>query len=108
MIKDHDTFIAAIHAKTKIRVTFFSKEDGLNLVRVCAPLDYGPFRRATDQSKNYYHFWDYESDKKNHNLPIYHDRIISLQFLEDRFLPSEFVTWASCKWFIVRDWGQHS
>ena len=55
-------FIAAIHAKNKIRLTFFSKEDGTNMTRLCAPMDYGPSRRAADKQERF-HLWDYESDK---------------------------------------------
>ena len=37
-----DEFIQAIQTLQKVRVTFFSKEDGGFLSRVCAPMDYGP------------------------------------------------------------------
>lgn len=36
-----EQFIQAIHSKHKIRLSFFSKEDGRVLVRKCAPMDYG-------------------------------------------------------------------
>lgn len=101
-----EPFIAAIHAKTKIRLTFFSKEDNYNLTRLCAPMDYGPFRAAKIPADRF-HLWDYESDKKNHNLSLLPTSIIHMEFLNDLFEPSEFITW-SCNWHITRDWGIHS
>lgn len=45
-----EKFINAIHARQKISLTFYSHEDSAALVRTCAPLDYGPSRRAKDKS----------------------------------------------------------
>ena len=101
-----ENFQASIQNKNKIRVTFFSKEDGRNIVRLCAPMDIGPSRRTKDQS-NRYHLWDFESDKKNHVLSILPEQIIDMEFVQDRFCPSEFVTWTP-NWFIFRDWGVYS
>ncbi|MBC7457670.1 MAG: hypothetical protein H7235_05285 [Bdellovibrionaceae bacterium] len=101
-----EQFIAAIHAKTKIRLTFFSKEDNGSLIRLCSPMDYGPFRReklAVDR----YHLWDYESDKKTHNLAIVPGNVIHMEFLDQVFDPAEFITWA-CNWHVARAWGIHS
>ncbi|MEZ8741081.1 hypothetical protein AB6E21_13685 [Photobacterium swingsii] len=99
-------FIDSIHNKNKIIVTFFSKEDGRNLIRLCAPMDYGPSRRAHDKSDRF-HFWDYESDKKNHVLSLPQEQIIKMEFLDDEFCPSEFVTW-NPNWFVHRNWGAYS
>jgi hypothetical protein len=99
-------FISAIHAKTKIRLTFFSKEDNSNLIRLCAPMDYGPFR-AAKLPVDRYHLWDYESDKKTHNLSIVPDNIVHMEFLNEIFDPAEFVVWA-CNWHVDRDWGLYS
>jgi len=101
-----DQFIASVHAKTKIRLTFFSKEDNTNLIRLCAPMDYGPFRAAKSPADRY-HLWDYESDKKNHNLSLLPENIVEMEFLIDFFDPSEFITWP-CKWHVVREWGMFS
>jgi len=35
-----DSFIAAIHSKNKLRLTFYSKEGGSVLSRTCAPMDW--------------------------------------------------------------------
>lgn len=101
-----DEFIASIHSKSKIRVTFFSKEDGHALSRVCAPMDFGPSRRAADKSDRF-HMWDYESDTKNHTLSLLPDQIQSIEVLPEHFDPAEFITWQT-NWFVLRDWGQYS
>ena len=101
-----DKFIAAIHSKSKIRVTFFSKEDRRNIVRLCAPMDFGPSRRAADKSDRF-HMWDYESDKKNHTLSLIPNQVVSIDVLDQNFDPAEFITW-STDWFVQRDWGQYS
>lgn len=101
-----DTFVEAIKAKRKLRLTFYSKQDGHNLTRTCAPMDYGPSRR-TNHKKDRYHFWDYESDTKNHTLSLLPEQIVSIDILADKFEPSEFVTWET-NWFVSRDWGNFS
>lgn len=107
MHRDHATFITALVGKTKVRLTFFSKEDGDTLVRTCAPMDYGPSRRARDKS-NRYHFWDYDSDQARHTLSLIANQITSIELLDEHFDPAEFVTWSPVDWFYPRDWGAYS
>lgn len=104
-----ETFIAAIHAKRKLQLTFYSKEDGRQLVRTCAPMDYGPSRRAKDKSDRY-HFWDYDSDTRCHTLSLVPQQIINIETLSDTFNPVEFITWntSTSQWFIARNWGKFS
>ena len=104
--KDHEKFIAAIHGRNKIRLTFFSKEDDGNLTRLCSPMDFGPFKSAKTPVDRY-HLWDHESDKKAHNLALLPENIITMDFLEETFDPSKFVNW-NCNWLINRDWGIYS
>lgn len=101
-----ESFIAAIHSKNKARVTFYSKEDGKNLTRVCAPMDYGPSRRAHNKDDRF-HSWDFESDQKNHVLSLLPEQVVSIEVLEEEFDPVDFVTWQP-NWFIERNWGVHS
>ena len=102
-------FIQAIHDKRKVRLTFYSKEDGGLLTRKCAPMDYGPSRRAK-QKNDRFHFWDYDSDTQKHTLSLNPEQISNLQVLDDTFEPAEFITWDITKspWFISRDWGPYS
>ena len=101
-----DKFIQAIHEKRKLKVTFFSKEDGTTLVRTCAPMDYGPSRRARRKNDRY-HFWDYDSDTRRHTLSLNPEQVLEVEMLDEHFEPSEFVTWKP-NWFIQRDWGEYS
>jgi hypothetical protein len=99
-------FISAIHSKRKIRLIFFSKEDGRNLTRVCAPMDFGASRRAKNKDDRY-HMWDYESDTEKHVLSLLPHQVVSIEVLDDAFEPSEFVTWPT-NWIIPRNWGMFS
>ena len=101
-----EKFIEAIQNKTKIKLTFFSKEDGYNITRLCAPMDFGPSRRAHNKDDRF-HLWDYESDKKNHVLSLLPNQIANMEFTEESFDPAEFITWPT-NWFITRDWGKFS
>jgi hypothetical protein len=105
----HDIFVKAIHSQRKLQLVFFSKEDGRDLIRTCAPMDYGPSRRARDKSDRY-HFWDYDSDTQRHTLSLLPKQVISIEMLPDTFNPAEFITWntATSRWFVPRDWGMFS
>lgn len=106
MHRDHEVFTGAIRDLRKVSLTFFSKEDGHALVRTCAPMDYGPSRRAKDKS-NRYHLWDYDSDQVMHVLSLPSDQITSIELTAMVFDPAEFVTWTP-DWFYPRDWGTYS
>ncbi|KLU99949.1 hypothetical protein ABT56_22785 [Photobacterium aquae] len=99
-------FIKAIENKTKVRLTFVSKEDNCTLTRLCAPMDFGPSRRAKNKDDRY-HLWDYESDKANHVLSLLPAQIVNIEFLDMDFNPAEFVSWPP-NWLIKRDWGVYS
>ena len=109
MHPEHQTFVQAIHSKRKLKLTFFSKEDGRQLVRMCAPMDFGSSRRAKDKSERY-HFWDYESDKTTHTLSLLPGQVSQIENTENHFNPVEFITWDVSKspWFLPRDWGRFS
>jgi hypothetical protein len=106
MHQDHNVFIDGIINKSKVALDFFSKEDGQVLSRLCAPMDFGPSRRAKDKSDRY-HFWDYESDTKNHVLSLLPEQVQSIEATDEQFEPEEFITWQP-NWFFARDWGQFS
>ncbi|PSU47684.1 hypothetical protein C9J12_14135 [Photobacterium frigidiphilum] len=99
-------FISSIHDKKKIKLTFFSKEDGRKITRLCAPMDFGPSRRTKNQDDRF-HLWDYESDQKNHVLSLLPNQVETMEFLNTDFCPSDFVTWKA-NWIVKRDWGIHS
>jgi hypothetical protein len=106
MHKDHEVFIDSLEARQKVTLTFYSQDDGHNLVRTCAPMDFGPTRIAKDNFDRY-HFWDYDSDEGRHPLMLLPDQIVSITVLEETFNPDEFVTWDP-GWHHPRDWGEYS
>ena len=99
-------FLNALHGKYQVKVKFYSKEDGRSIVRVCAPIDYGPSRRSKDKS-NRFHFWDFTSDVGGHTLSLLPSQVQSINILSDPFNPSDFVRWRP-KWKVPRDWGPYS
>jgi hypothetical protein len=105
----HDVFVTSIHRRTRIALTFFSKEDRRELKRSCAPMDFGPSRRAKLKVDRY-HFWDYDSDTERHTLSLVPAQVVRIEATEIVFDPAEFVTWsiATSPWFIERDWGDFS
>lgn len=109
MIDYVELFVRAIHGRKKLLVTFYSKEDRRQLVRTCAPMDYGPSRRAKDKSDRF-HFWDYDSDTGSHTLSLLPDQIVEILELDLEFNPEEFVTWDTTRspWWVHRDWGRVS
>lgn len=109
MHKDHQTFLAALKSKNKVKLTFYSKEDHQNILRTCAPMDFAPSRRTKNKSDRY-HFWDYDSDTTSHTLSLLPDQVIEMKLLSEKFEPSEFVSWDTSisKWSVDRDWGEYS
>ncbi|CAI2492753.1 Uncharacterised protein [Serratia fonticola] len=106
MHNQHDVFIDAIHTKKKLRIRFYSEEDGGYIERVCAPMDYATGARIKDGIPRYW-VWDFESDKANHTLPLRVERIEYMIDTGERFEPLSFVSWRPA-WVIGRDWGQYS
>ncbi len=103
-----EQFINALKDKTKIRLTFYSKQDDMAVTRLCAPMDYGPGKN-TKKRDNRYHLWDYESQSSSpfHTLSLLPEQILEMEFTDLPFNPSEFVTWDT-NWIIQRDWGDFS
>lgn len=101
-----DSFKMAIHSRNKVSLSFYSKEDGRIITRLCAPMDFGPSRKAYDKSDRF-HLWDYESDERNHVLSLKPEQVRSITVIDLGFEPSDFVTWKT-NWIVARDWGQYS
>ncbi len=101
--------VNAIKQKKLLTIRFYSKEDGTILERKCAPLDYGPSRRAKVKN-NRFHFWDLDSDQGQHVLSLNLDQIVDITLLNSHFEPRIIVKWDTKKspWFIPRDWGDVS
>jgi hypothetical protein len=106
MIPNHQQFIDAIQAKTKVFVRFYSVPDSGVKDLTCAPLDYGPGPEVPSGLHRYW-LWDYASNTGTHILHLAPEQIVNLQVLGSVFAPAEFGTPARV-WSIPRDWGMPS
>jgi hypothetical protein len=109
MHADHQVFLDALAAKRRLSVRFFNQKLGREMVRVCAPLDYGPLRGASDATPRY-QFWDLEGRRKPLNLPVLAADLVSMTPLEETFDPAAIITWTfkPKAWHIPRDWAEFS
>lgn len=108
-MKFKEEFLEAINSKSKLKVTFFSKEDNSSLTRLCAPFDIGPSSRAKDKTDRY-HLWDYDSDTQSHTLSLLDNQVVNIEITSDKFEPSEIITWnfKPNSWHLKRNWGAYS
>jgi hypothetical protein len=109
MHAQHQVFLDALHARRRLSVRYFSKKEGREQVRTCAPLDYGPLRGATDGTERY-QLWDLEGKRKPLNLALVDADIVEMKALDESFDPAAIITWAfkPKAWSVPRDWAEFS
>ena len=109
MHADHQAFLDAIAARRCMSVQFLSRKEGRELVRTCAPLDFGPLRGALDPA-DHYQLWDLEGKRKPLNLALLAADIVKMTPLEETFDPAAIITWQfkPGAWRIPRDWADFS
>ena len=109
MHPNHDAFLSAIRSRELMRVVFDAKSDGTRRDRMCAPLDFGPSRRARVPEPKY-HFHDLDSPSGRHALGLAPEQIVSMSPTGETFDPADIVTWdtRSSPWHVDRDWGAQS
>ena len=109
MPADHQLFLDAIAAKRRISVRFNHPKEGRELVRTCAPLDFGPLRGSKDPEPRY-QLWDLEAKRKPFNLALRAGDILEMKLLDATFDPAAIITWAfkAGAWAIPRDWAEFS
>jgi hypothetical protein len=109
MHPQHAVFLEAIAAKRRLSVRYFDRKLDREVVRVCAPLDFGPLRGPSDGADRY-QFWDLESKKRPFNVAVVASEIAEMTLLAAFFDPAAFITWAfkPNAWHIKRDWGPFS
>ena len=88
MIAQHTQFTAAIQARKKVCVRFYSPPDSGVLDRVCAPMDYGPGENP--DGLNRYWLWDYANPTGARTRGLIPQQILDLQVLGGGFDPLEF------------------
>ena len=101
----YDDFVSAIGGTNLIELTFASSSKGI-ITRICAPMDFGPWKRSSSGEIRY-HFIDLNSSAGEHPLSIKADRILKLTVLNQKFKPENIVHWVP-EWHIARDWGIYS
>lgn len=108
MHSDHQVFVDALVAKKRLSVHFRDKE-GRMVTRICAPLDFGPLRGATEQDDRY-QLWNLEGRRKPLNIALREVDVESFTALEETFDPASIITWAfkPNAWKLPRDWAEFS
>ena len=109
MHADHQVFLDALAAKKRLSVRFFSKKEGRELTRICAPLDFGPLRGAAEPVAHY-QLWDLQGKRKPLNIVLVEDDVRGMTALEETFDPAEMIVWnfKPKAWHVPRDWGDFS
>lgn len=110
MHADHQVFLDALFAKRRLSVRFISKkEGGRELVRICAPLDFGPLRGAAEPI-DHYQLWDLEGKRKPLNIAVAEGDVLAMTPVDGTFDPATIITWKfkPKAWHIPRDWAEFS
>lgn len=108
MHADHQTFLDALFAKKRLSVEFRDLR-GRDVTRICAPLDYGPLRGASEHVERY-QLWDLEGKRKPLNIVLLAGDVRSFRALDESFDPAAIITWAfkPNAWKVPRDWAEFS
>lgn len=108
MHADHQTFLDALFAKKRLSVEFRDSR-GRDVTRICAPLDYGPLRGASEHVERY-QLWDLEGKRKPLNIVLLAGDVRSFRALDESFDPAAIITWAfkPNAWKVPRDWAEFS
>jgi len=89
MHQDHDNFARASEKRRKVILTYFSGEYGLNLTKLCVPLQYS----AADEQANHgcYYLWDPEGDIGRRVLVLPSSKIMYMELSDDSFEPDDYI-----------------
>lgn len=87
---NHDIFVKAIRGKNKVKLTFFSNENGEIGEGLFGPIFYSP-SAAGDDSDCYY-FWDFEGGNSNNFLCLPPSQIVMMGLANESFDFVEFFT----------------
>lgn len=111
MHDNHALFLEALATRHRLSVRFFETTGKARreVVRVCAPLDFGPLRGAVSRA-DVYQLWDLEAKRKPFNVVLAEADILSMTPLDETFEPSTIITWAfkPHAWHVPRDWAEFS
>jgi hypothetical protein len=105
----HQVFLDALAAKRRLSVQYFSKKEGRERTRICAPLDFGPLRGHAEPT-DHYQLWDLEGKRKPLNIAVLPGDVVSMTMLDEPFAPADIITWnfKPNAWRVPRDWAEFS
>ena len=105
----HAVFLDALAQKRRISLRFFDRKIGREVVRTCAPLDFGPLRGALEKDDRY-QLWDLEGKRKPLNIVVLPADVVSMTVLDETFDPAAIITWSfkPNAWNVPRDWAEFS
>lgn len=90
MHRNHDIFVGAIRDKHKVKLTFFSNENGDIGDGLFGPIFYSPSTAGNDS--DCYYLWDFEGADSNHFLGLPPSQIVRMELTEEPFDLVEFFT----------------
>jgi hypothetical protein len=86
---EHDIFVQGIDQRRRLKLTFFSRGHGGNLVTPCAPLYYSKGRDEADDLDCYY-LWDFEAKRGSNFLALPPSQIVGMELTDHAFSLEEF------------------
>jgi hypothetical protein len=90
MHRNHNVFVRAIRGKNKVRLTFFSSEDGDIRDGLFGPIFYSPSIAGNDS--DCYYLWDFEGADSNHFFGLPPSQIVRMEISREHFDLVEFFT----------------
>lgn len=90
MHRNHDIFVKAIRGKNKVKLTFFSNENGDIRDGLFGPIFYSPSVAGNDS--DCYYLWDLESGNNNNFLGLPPSQVVRMELTNESFDFVEFFT----------------
>lgn len=94
MHRNHDVFVRSLEQDTKLKLTFFSRKRGREVVSLCAPLHYSKSPISPVKESKYeqdcYYFWDFGAEKGNNFLALSSSQVVRMELTDDVFHVQEF------------------
>lgn len=90
MHRNHNIFVKAIQGKNKVKLTFFSNENGDIKDGLFGPIFYSPSTEGSDS--DCYYLWDFEGADSNHFLGLPPSQIVRMELTDEPFDLVEFFT----------------
>lgn len=87
---NHNVFVRAIQGKNKVKLTFFSNENGDTRDGLFGPIFYSPSTAGNDS--DCYYLWDFEGADGNHFLGLPPSQIVRMELTREPFDIVEFFT----------------